>query len=303
MTTFDGGFEDKTVLITGAGRGLGRAHALLLGDLGARVVVNDSGGAPDGAGSEAGPAEQVAAEVRERGGEAVAHVGSVTDWGDAKAMIELATDTFGSLDAVINNAGTLRDRMLVNMTEDEFDTVVDVHLKGHFAVTKHAADYWRARSKEGGPVNAAIVNTSSGSGLRGNPGQTNYAAAKAAIATMSVVHARELERYGVRVNAIAPVARTRLTEQTPGLGDRIKEEGDGFDAWAPENVSPLVAWLAHPACRISGRVFSVYGGHVGLQSMWAEEQSFDKDGRWEIDELASALESIPAGPPEWKSSI
>ncbi|WP_405904131.1 SDR family oxidoreductase [Streptomyces sp. NBC_00656] len=299
MSTLQG----QTAIVTGAGRGLGREHALLLAELGAAVVVNDNGAGMDGAGDDATPAHQVVEEIKARGGRAVAHIGSVTDWNTAGDMVQLAVDTFGGLDVLVNNAGILRDRMLVNMSESEWDSVIDVHLKGHFAPLRHAAAYWRTEHKAGRPRKAAVVNTSSGSGLRGNPGQGNYASAKAGIAMLTIVAARELERYGVRSNAIAPVARTRLTEAAPGLGDRISGGGDGgFDKWAPDNISPLVAYLASPECHISGRVFTVMGGHVGLQECWTESDAFDQDRKWTVDELAEALKKVPAGPAPFAMS-
>jgi NAD(P)-dependent dehydrogenase (short-subunit alcohol dehydrogenase family) len=286
--------KDRVAIVTGAGRGLGRAHALLFAELGAKVVVNDNGASPDGSGDDRTPAHEVVAEIRERGGEAVAHVGSVSDWDTGKAMIDLAVDTFGRLDVLVNNAGILRDRTIVKMSEAEWDSVVDVHLKGHFVPLRHAADHWRQRAKSGDTTDAAVINTASGSGLRGNPGQVNYAAAKAGIASMTQVAARELERYGVRVNAIAPVARTRLTLQTPGLAERLTVE-EGFDKWAPENISPLVAWLARADCHVTGQVFSVAGGMVGWERGWTRRETFEKDSRWSQDELAAALAALPAG--------
>ena len=304
MTTSNA-LHGLTAVVTGAGRGLGREHALLLAAQGARIVVNDNGAGPDGVGDDATPAHQVVAEIQERGGQAVAHLGSVSDWKTSEELIALAVDTFGGLDILINNAGILRDRTLANMSEQEWDSVIDVHLKGHFCVLRHAAGYWRSEHKAGRARPAAVVNTSSGSGLRGNPGQANYAAAKAGIIMLSLVAARELERYGVRSNAIAPVARTRLTTATPGLGERIAATGKGgFDTWAPENISPLVAYLASPECRVSGRVFTVMGGHIGLQQGWLEEQAFDVEGRgWTVDELAEAMKDLPAGPPAFKMSV
>ncbi|MGV0794519.1 SDR family oxidoreductase [Mycolicibacterium sp. XJ1819] len=290
--------EGRTAIVTGAARGLGRAHALLLSRLGARVVVNDTGGGLNGDGDNNDAVAGVVAEIKAAGGEAVAHFGSVSDWNAAREMIECAVQTFGSLDILVNNAGILRDRMLVNMSESEWDSVIDVHLKGHFCPLRHAAVYWRSESKAGRTVEASVLNTSSGSGLRGNPGQINYASAKSGIAMMTLVAARELSRYGVRVNAIAPVARTRLTENTPGLGDRIGQQ-EGFDKWAPENVSPLVAWLVSPECRLSGEVFGIVGGRIARQKCWTEQEVFDIDRRWSVDELKSALEHIPAGPSEF----
>jgi NAD(P)-dependent dehydrogenase (short-subunit alcohol dehydrogenase family) len=290
--------EGRTAIVTGAGRGLGRSHALLLSQLGARVVVNDTGGGLRGEGNDSDAASEVVAEIQAAGGQAVAHFGSVSDWDAAREMVELAVRTFGGLDILVNNAGILRDRMLVNMSEADFDSVVDVHLKGHFCPLQHAASYWRSETKAGRSVDASVVNTSSGSGLRGNPGQINYASAKSGIAMMTLVAARELTRYGVRVNAIAPVARTRLTENTPGLGDRIGQQ-DGFDKWAPENVSPLVAWLASPECKLSGEVFGIVGGRIARQQCWTEQEVFEIDRRWTVDELRTALAHLPAGPSEF----
>ncbi|CAJ1500426.1 SDR family oxidoreductase [[Mycobacterium] burgundiense] len=290
--------EGRTAIITGSGRGLGRAHALLFSRLGARVVVNDTGGGLDGDGSVRNAAQDVVDEIQAAGGDAVAHFGSVSDWESARDLVDLAVSTFGGLDILVNNAGILRDRMLVNMSEAEWDSVIDVHLKGHFSPLHHAAVYWRSESKAGRTVDASVVNTSSGSGLRGNPGQINYASAKSGIAMMTLVAARELSRYGVRVNAIAPVARTRLTENTPGLGDRIEQQ-EGFDKWAPENVSPLVAWLASPECQLSGEVFGVVGGSITRQQCWTEQETFESDHRWSIDELKTALGHLPAGPSEF----
>lgn len=290
--------EGRTAIVTGAGRGLGRAHALLLARMGARVVVNDTGGGLRGDGSDNDAATEVVAEIQAAGGEAVAHFGSVSDWNAAHDMVELTVRTFGGLDILVNNAGILRDRMLVNMSEADWDSVVDVHLKGHFCTLHHAAAYWRSETKAGRPVDASVINTSSGSGLRGNPGQINYASAKAGIAAMTLVAARELARYGVRVNAIAPVARTRLTESTPGLGDRIGQE-EGFDKWAPENVSPLVVWLASPECKLSGEVFGIMGGRIARQQCWTEQELFEIDRRWTVDELPAALGHLPAGPAEF----
>lgn len=293
----------KTAIVTGGGRGLGREHALLLAAQGAAVVVNDNGAGPDGASDAATPADEVVAEIVAAGGRAVAHIGSVSDWEASRELVQLAVDSFGSLDVLVNNAGILRDRTIVNMSESEWDSVMDVHLKGHFCPLRHAAAHWRERSKAGEAVQASVINTSSPSGLRGNPGQVNYATAKGGIAIMTLVAARELERYGVRVNAIAPVARTRLTMAAPGFSDVVTEDDGGFDQWAPENISPLVAYLASPQCSLSGQVFSVIGGHVGLQRSWFEEESFDLDRRWTVDELQAALSHIPAGPPPFVSSI
>ena len=286
--------KGRTAIITGAARGLGRAHALRFAELGANVVVNDNGAGPDGAGVDGSPAQAVVDEIADAGGTAIAHIGSVSDWGSAEELIGLTVDTFGTVDILVNNAGILRDRTIVQMTEEEFDSVVDVHLKGHFSTLHHAAVHWREQTKAGKDVHASVINTSSGSGLRGNPGQANYASAKAGIAAMTLVAAQELDRYGVRVNAIAPVARTRLTLQTPGWDEKLRVEEGAFDKWAPENVTPLVSWLASEGCPLSGQVFSVVGGHVGWQQGWHEQQAFDlPDRAWTEDELDVALASLP----------
>ncbi|MBV9952941.1 MAG: SDR family NAD(P)-dependent oxidoreductase, partial [Acidimicrobiia bacterium] len=249
-----GRFDGKVALVTGAGRGIGRAEALLLAGEGAQVVVNDVGGAADGSGSDAGPAQQVVDEITASGGDAAANTDDISTWAGAEALVNQAWDGFGRLDVVINNAGILRDRMSFSMTEQEWDSVINVHLKGHFAVAHHAAARWRAKVKEtGDPAGAAIVNTASESGLYGNAGQSNYAAAKAGIASMTLVMARELERLGIRVNAIAPVARTRLTEGLGGGG--LQPDESGFDRFAPENVAAVACWLASDEANgISGQV-------------------------------------------------
>jgi len=290
------------VIITGAGRGLGREHALLCAAEGAKVVVNDLGSGLDGSGRDITPAQQVADEIKARGGEAVANTDDVADWEGARRLVDQAIETFGDVHVLVNNAGILRDRMLVNMTEQEWDDVVRVHLKGHAGPLHWAAAHWRARAKAGDQVNAAVVNTSSGSGLHGNAGQANYAAAKAGIAAMSVVAARELGRYGVRVNAIAPLARTRLMATVAGMGDRIgqPDEPGEFDAWGPGNVSPLVAYLAAADCPFTGQVFAVYGGIVGLYQGWTVAERAEKDQRWEIAELRAAMKDFPPGPPAFE---
>jgi NAD(P)-dependent dehydrogenase (short-subunit alcohol dehydrogenase family) len=280
-------FEGQVAVITGAGRGIGREHALLFAELGARVVVNDLGAGPDGSGDRTSAAQSVVDEITARGGQAVASTESVTDFDGARQVVDLAVNTFGDLNVVVNNAGILRDKMLVSMSEAEFDAVIAVHLKGTFNISRHAAEYWRAQVKSGETsANRALVNTSSGAGLHGNIGQTNYSAAKAGIAAMTLVHAMELARYGVRANCIAPVARTRLTLQTPGLGDRMA--GNEFD---PGNVSPLVAYLASPNCPFTGQVFSVYGGRVSLYCGWSAVAEVETDGCWDVASLAEAMET------------
>jgi NAD(P)-dependent dehydrogenase (short-subunit alcohol dehydrogenase family) len=289
-----GALDGRVAIITGAGRGLGREHALLFAAEGAKVVVNDLGGDPDGTGADRAPAQLVVDEIRSRGGEAVANVDNVATWDGAQRLVQTAVETFGDLHVLVNNAGILRDRVLVNMTEEEWDAVITVHLKGHFCPTRFAAAYWREQSKAGREVRASIVHTSSTSGLLGNPGQTNYGAAKSGIATFAQICAMELGRYGVRSNAIAPAARTRLTEQTPGLAEIVqppKDEG-AFDVWDPANVSPFVAYLATESCPISGQVFLVQGGVVQRFAPWSLAEKIDKPGRWTVDELAAAASGL-----------
>jgi NAD(P)-dependent dehydrogenase (short-subunit alcohol dehydrogenase family) len=280
--------QDRVAIITGAGRGIGREHALLFSSLGAKVVVNDLGGAVDGSGADISAAQSVVDEITAAGGQAVANTDSVSSFDGAKAMVDQAVSAFGDLHVVVNNAGILRDRMLVSMSEQEFDDVIAVHLKGTFNLTRHAADVWRDAAKTGTITDRAIVNTSSGAGLHGNVGQTNYSAAKAGIAMMTVVNAMELQRYGVRANCIAPVARTRLTMQTPGMGEAMQQHL--FD---PENVSPLVAVLASEECPFNGQVFSVYGGSVGIYAGWSIAESVDTDDRWTAETLATAMDTLP----------
>jgi NAD(P)-dependent dehydrogenase (short-subunit alcohol dehydrogenase family) len=280
--------QDRVAIITGAGRGIGREHALLFASLGAKVVVNDLGGAVDGSGADISAAQAVVDEITAAGGQAVANTDSVSSFDGAKAMVDQAVSTFGDLHVVVNNAGILRDRMLVSMSEQEFDDVIAVHLKGTFNLTRHAADVWRDAAKTGTVTDRAIVNTSSGAGLHGNVGQTNYSAAKAGIAIMTVVNAMELTRYGVRANCIAPVARTRLTMQTPGMGEAMQQHL--FD---PENVSPLVAVLASEGCPFNGQVFSVYGGSVRIYAGWSIADSVDTDDRWTAESLATAMDKLP----------
>jgi NAD(P)-dependent dehydrogenase (short-subunit alcohol dehydrogenase family) len=287
-----GRFDGKVALVTGAGRGIGRAEALLLAAEGAEVVVNDVGGAADGSGSDAGPAQQVVDEIAAAGGGAAANTDDISTWAGAEALVNQAWEGFGRLDVVINNAGILRDRMCFSMTEEEWDSVIDVHLKGHFAVAHHAASRWRAKVKEtGDPAGAAIVNTASESGLYGNAGQSNYAAAKAGIASMTLVMARELERLGIRVNAIAPVARTRLTE---GLGgDGLKPDESGFDRFAPENVAAVACWLASDEAKgISGQVVKVQGGTIQLLEGWRPLTEVTADEEWTLDSVSGLRDRI-----------
>jgi NAD(P)-dependent dehydrogenase (short-subunit alcohol dehydrogenase family) len=287
-----GALDGRVAVITGAGRGIGREHALLFAKEGASVVVNDLGGANDGSGSDAGPAQEVVDEILAAGGDAVANTGDVASWAGAAGLIEQAVDAFGRLDVVVNNAGILRDAFLANLEESQWDSVINVHLKGHAAVLHHAAVYWKARSKAGEQVAGAVINTASASGVTlPNAGQANYGAAKAGIAALTLVAAEELERYGVRVNAIAPIARTRLTLATPGMGAIFAqevEEGE-FDAFSPANISPLVAYLATEKCPVTGKVFAVQGGAISELAGWHDVKVIETDGPWGIGDIAGRL--------------
>lgn len=287
--------DGRVVIVTGAGRGIGRGHAIEFARQGARVVVNDLGAEVDGSGSSAGPAGEVVDEIRGMGGEAVANGEDVSDWEGAQRLIDSAVTTFGGLDVLVNNAGILRDRMLVNMTDSEFDAVIRVHLRGTFAPMRWAAEYWRNRVKEGATNDARIVNTTSPSGIYGNVGQTNYGAAKAGIASMTIIASMELGRYGVTVNAIAPAALTRMTENL-GFGDQARNvKPDEFDRNDPDNIAPVVVWLASPAASgITGRVFTVHGGHVSVDEGWVEGPSVDKDDRWGTVELGEVIPGLVA---------
>lgn len=287
-----GVFDGKVAVVTGAGRGIGRAEALLLAAEGAAVVVNDLGGERTGEGADERPAQLVVDEITGAGGQAGANYDDISSWDGGAALIQQAIDSFGGLDVVINNAGILRDKMSFNMTEEEWDAVIRVHLKGHFVPARHAAAYWRAKSKEAGrPVGAAIVNTASESGLYGNAGQLNYAAAKAGIAAMTIVLARELERVGVRANAIAPVARTRLTEDVAG-GVFDAKDG-GFDAFAPENAAAGAVWLASPlADGITGQVLKIQGGVAQIVRGWRPVTEVSDDKPWTIAALAAKRDEL-----------
>lgn len=282
-----GALEGRVAIVTGAGRGLGRSHALTLAQEGASVVVNDLGGDPFGTGADLAPAEQVAQEIRALGGEAVANTDSVDDWEGAHRLVDQAIETFGDLHVLVNNAGIIRDRVVVNMTPEEWDSVISVHLRGHFCPTRHAAAYWRQQAKAGKDVNASIVHTSSTSGLFANPGQANYGAAKSGIATFSQICAKELGRYGVRSNAIAPAARTRLTLLTPNLVDMVAEpeDEDTFDRFDPANVSPFVAYLATADCPFTGETFFVFGGTVSRIQPWSVAETIEQEGRWTVEDL------------------
>ncbi len=283
----------KVAIVTGAGRGIGRAHALALAEAGARVVVNDLGGSVAGQGNDLTPAQQVVEEIENAGGEAAANGANVADFAQAEELVQAAIDTFGRLDILVNNAGILRDRMLVNMTEDEWDSVIAVHLKGHFAPSRHAAAYWRERSKAGEEVRGRVINTSSPSGVFGNVGQANYGAAKAGIAGFTLIVAQELHRYGVTVNCLAPNARTRMTEDTFDMG----APPEGFDPLDPSNMSPLVVALsADEAQEITGQVFHVWGGAINALRGWTAGELFDRNEKWDADVLlGELLERFPDG--------
>lgn len=279
-----GALRGRVAIVTGAGRGIGRSHALLFAEEGASVVVNDID--PLAAG-------EVVDEIQSTGGAALAFAGSVAEWDAARRLVEAAVEQFGDLHVLVNNAGEIRDRAIVNMAEADWDDVVASNLKGHFAPTRWAAAYWRQQCKAGDEGDRSIVNTTSTSGLIGNVGQSNYGAAKAGIAALTLISAQELRKYGVRANAISPAARTRLTEQAPGLAEIVKPPEDGrFDLWDPANVSPLAAWLASERCEANGRVFYIHGGTIRLFEPWALEQTIDVDRRWTFDELAEAMPGL-----------
>jgi NAD(P)-dependent dehydrogenase (short-subunit alcohol dehydrogenase family) len=288
--------ERRVVIVTGAGRGIGREHALSFAREGARVVVNDLGVARDGSGTSAGPAQRVVDEIHASGGAAIANTDDITDWEGSRRLIQAAIDAFDGLDVLVNNAGFVRDRMLFTTSEEEWDAVIRVHLKGHFAVTRHAAEHWRAQSKAGKAVDARIVNTSSGAGLMGSVGQGAYSAAKGGIATLTLVEAAELARYGVTANAIAPSARTRMTEEV--FGDRMQAPESGFDVNDPANISPLVVWLGSAESRdVTGRVFEVEGGVISIADGWQHGPGLDKGARWEPSEVGVAVRELLALAP------
>jgi len=283
--------EGRVAVVTGAGRGIGRGHALELARQGASVVVNDLGGSVDGSGADSGPAHDVVEEIRAAGGEACANTDDVSDWNGAQRLIRSAIDTFGRLDVLVNNAGILRDRMLFNMDEAEWDAVIRVHLKGTFAPTRWAAAYWREQHKAGQPVDARVINTSSTSGLFANPGQSNYGAAKSGIATFSIIAAKELGRYGVTVNAVAPGARTRMTENLGG-GGPAPAAGE-WDPRSADNIAPLVTWLAsRESAAITGQVFLVGGGRIAVAQGWDRGPGEDRGARWDPRELAAVVPGL-----------
>jgi NAD(P)-dependent dehydrogenase (short-subunit alcohol dehydrogenase family) len=289
--------EGRVAIVTGAGRGLGRAHALELARQGAYVVVNDVGASLAGEGRSDQPAHEVVDQIVSAGGAAVVNGEDVADWEGAHRLVDAAVESFGRLDVVVNNAGIVRDRMFANVAEDEWDGVVRVHLKGHAAVSRWAAGYWRDRSKAGEQVDARIINTSSGAGLLGSVGQAAYSAAKGAILALTLVQAAELGRYGATANAIAPSARTRMTEEV--FEDMMRRPGEAeFDAMAPENVSPLIAWLASADSEgVTGRVFEVEGGRVSVADGWQHGEVVDRGSRWEPADLGPVVRSLLAKAP------
>jgi len=292
--------EGRVVIVTGAGRGIGRGHALEFARQGAKVVVNDLGAEADGQGSSEGPAGEVIESIRAMGGEAIANGEDVADWEGAGRMVKAALDTWGRLDVVVNNAGFLRDRMFASGSVEEWDAVIRVHLRGHFCTSRHAAGYWRGESKAGNPVDARIINTSSGAGLQGSVGQATYSAAKAGIAALTLVQAAEMGRYGVTANAIAPAARTRMTEAIFAQTMQKPEDGS-FDEMAPENVAPLVVWLASPESKdVTGRMFEVEAGRISVADGWRQGPKVDKGARWEPDEVGAVVKDLlaKAVPPQ-----
>jgi NAD(P)-dependent dehydrogenase (short-subunit alcohol dehydrogenase family) len=283
--------KGRVAIVTGAGRGIGREHALELARQGAKVVVNDLGVSNSGEGGGTGPAEEVVRAIRDMGGEAIANGADVADWGQTEALVRETIETFGRLDAVVNNAGFVRDRMFVSCSEEEWDAVIRVHLKGHFCIARHAAAYWRGRVKAGEEVDARIVNTSSGAGVLGSVGQSSYSAAKAGIATLTLVQAAELGRYGITANAICPIARTRMTEGA--FGDSMKAPEQGFDENDPANVSPFVAWLASSESKgVTGRVWEVFGGTITVFDGYRREQTVDIGKRWAAADVGPAVEDL-----------
>jgi NAD(P)-dependent dehydrogenase (short-subunit alcohol dehydrogenase family) len=285
--------DGRVVIVTGAGRGIGREEALLFAAEGAKVVVNDYGVDLDGGGPKSEVAESVVEEIKAMGGEAVANGDDVGSWEGAQRLVNLAVETFGGLDTLVNNAGILRDRMLVNMTEEEWDAVIHVHLKGTFCTTRWAAAYWRERTKAGESNAARVVNTSSGSGLYANPGQSNYGAAKSGIASFTQIVAKELSRYGVTANAIAPGARTRMTMSVPGAAARPEPKPEEFDRRDPANIAPLVVWLGSEGSRdVTGQVFNVAGGMIGVATPWGRGPNEDKGDRWSPAEVGDVVPKL-----------
>lgn len=281
----------RTVIITGAARGLGRAYALAFAAEGANVVINDIGTSLHGEGRDTSAADAVVAEIRDAGGQAIANYEDITDWDAAKRIVEAAVTAFGGLDIVVNNAGIVRDRMFVSATPEEWDATMHVHLRGHFCVSRHAVDYWRAQQKAGNPVDARIINTTSGAGLQGSIAQAAYATAKGGIASLTLVQAAELGRYGITANALAPAARTRMTEQA--FAEKMATEDAAFDIMDPANVAPLVVWLGSAeSAAVTGCVFEIEGGKIMIEDGWREGPAIDKNARWEPGELGPVVADL-----------
>ena len=287
--------DGRVVIITGAGRGLGREHALAFAAEGAKVVVNDVGASLQGDGNDMSPAQEVVDLIRANGGEAITNGDDIADWDGAGRLVQSAIETFGGLDTVVTNAGIVRDRMFVNMSVDEWDAVIRVHLRGTFCPVKHAVDYWRAESKAGRPREGRVVTTSSGAGLHGSIAQTNYSAAKAGIATFTINIAAELGRIGVNANSIAPSARSRMTEEA--FAEMMAKPDTGFDAMDPANISPLVVWLGSGDCNVSGRIFECAGGLISLSDGWQVGAEFDKGAKWDPAEIGSVVDDLVKAAP------
>ena len=287
--------DGRVVIITGAGRGLGREHALAFAAEGAKVVVNDVGASLQGDGNDMSPAQEVVDLIRANGGEAITNGDDIADWDGAGRLVQSAIETFGGLDTVVTNAGIVRDRMFVNMSVDEWDAVIRVHLRGTFCPVKHAVDYWRAESKAGRPREGRVVTTSSGAGLHGSIAQTNYSAAKAGIATFTINIAAELGRIGVNANSIAPSARSRMTEEA--FAEMMAKPESGFDAMDPANISPLVVWLGSGDCNVSGRIFECAGGLISLADGWQIGAEFDKGAKWDPAEIGSVVDDLVKAAP------